>query len=186
MKNKRSKEEKQNKKQGSSDFGEPEFICIGKIHRSHGLDGTVVFNPMTDFPDRIRKGRKVYFGETHLPLEILSVRDHPPYLLVQLSGVTTPEEAFEMRNQFLFVRADELPKLPEGRFYFHQLTGFDVVDMDGNRIGKLREILETGANDVYVVVKNDGEEVLAAGIPEVIREVRLDERIIIMNLPAWY
>ncbi len=180
------KKQKNTKEKGSPNTDEPEFICIGKVHRAHGLEGAVVFNPMTDFPERMRRGRKVYLGDARQVLHIATVRTKPPYLLLQFKEITTPEEASEMTNQYLFVHLSELPPLPEGRYYFHELIGLDAVDLDGNRIGKVADVFATGANDVYVIQPDEGAEILAAGIPEVIREVLLDKKAIIMNLPDWY
>ena len=71
--------ENHNNNQGSLQSSEPEFICIGKIHRAHGIRGDVILDPMTDFPERIRRGKTVYAGEDHTPLTIARVREKAPY-----------------------------------------------------------------------------------------------------------
>ena len=71
----------QRNQSGSLESSGPEFICIGKIHRAHGIQGDVILDPMTDFPERIRRGKAVYAGEVHRPLTIASVRTKPPFLL---------------------------------------------------------------------------------------------------------
>jgi len=89
------------------------------------------------------------------------------------------------RNQYLYVRADELPPLPEGEYYHHQLLGLRVFDLQGNLLGVLSEILETGANDVYVVRDEGGSEILLPVIEGVILEVDLGARRLIVNPPEW-
>ena len=185
MKAKSHRDQQEFNQQGSSNIDEPEFICIGKIHRSHGINGAVIMDPMTDFPERIRSGRKVFVGTSRAPMVIKSARSMPPFFLVQFVEIDSPEKASELRNQFVFVNRIDLPKLPKGRYYFHQLIGLEVFEIDGTRIGKVKEILETGANDVYVIEKEDQTEVLAAGIPEVIREINLEEKKMVVNLPEW-
>lgn len=171
--------------QGSPDTGEPGFVCIGKIHRTHGIEGTVVLNPMTDFPERIRSGKKVFAGLDHRPLTIVSVGQKPPYLLVRFAEFTNETEAAELRNTFLFVPIADLPPLPHGEYYFHQLIGLEAVNEAQEHVGTLKEILETGANDVYVILRDEGTEELVPAIPQYIKEVRLSEKKIILNLPEW-
>lgn len=185
MKTKNHQDQQGINQQGSSEFDEPEFICIGKIHRSHGINGAVIMDPITDFPERIRSGRKVFVGTNRAPMVIKSVHTMPPFFLIQFKEIDNPEKASELRNQFVFVRRVDLPELPEGRYYFHQIIGLEVFEINGTRIGKVKEILETGANDVYVIEKDDRTEVLAAAIPDVVREINLEEKKMVVNLPEW-
>ncbi len=99
-----------------------------------------------------------------------------------LRDVTTPEQAGRYRNQILSIAASETPELPEGAFYFHELLDLEVVDEAGNILGTLTEILETGANDVYVVTDSNGRELLLPAIPEVVMNVDLDAKKIEVRL----
>lgn len=172
-------------KKGSPVTGGPEFICIGKIHRAHGIRGDVVFNPMTDFPERIRRGKTIYVGDEHLPLTIAHVSEKPPYLLVGFKEISDETAASQLRNRFAYVKTDELPPLPEGEYYFHQLIGLEAVDQAGSHIGVLADILETGANDVYVIRKDDESEELIPDIPQFILGIDLEEKKITVVLPEW-
>ncbi|MHC1770226.1 MAG: ribosome maturation factor RimM [Flexilinea sp.] len=171
--------------QGSSSIDEPGFVCIGKIHRSHGIQGEVVFNPMTDFPERIRKGKMVFLGQDHLPVVIESVRQKPPFLLVRFENYHDEVEAEALRNTLVFVRIQDLPDLPAGEYYFHQLIGLEAVAPDDSHIGILKEIIETGANDVYIIRHDDGQEDLVPAISDFVREVLLAEKKIVIILPEW-
>ncbi len=172
-------------KQGSLQNSGPEFICIGKIHRAHGIRGDVILDPMTDFPERIRRGKIVYVGEDHKALTVCRVREKPPYLLVGFSEIGDETAASEFRNQYMYVRTADLPPLPEGEYYFHELIGLDAVGADGQNIGVLSEILETGANDVYVIRKPDGTEELIPDIPQFILKIDIEAHTITINLPEW-
>lgn len=171
---------------GSSINDEPEFVCVGKIHRAHGIEGEVVLKPMTDFPERIRRGKTLFVGEPKRPLTVRTVRQKPPYLLVRFFEIESLEEANDFRNQFVFVPIAELPPLPDGEYYFHQLIGLDAVDERGEAVGVLSEILETGANDVYVLRAGDGSEKLIAAIPENVLRVDLSARTIWVHVPEAY
>ena len=75
--------------------------------------------------------------------------------------------------------------MPEGEYYFHQLIGLEAVDAMGTHVGTLSEILETGANDVYVIKKDDGTEDLVPDVPQYILEISLEEKKIKINFPEW-
>ncbi len=130
----------------------------------------------TDFPERLRRGRRVYLGEEHFPTEIVSVRPHKHGVLITFQGIQTLEEAAVWRNQWVYVRADELPPLPPGEYYAHELIGLQVLDEAGRLLGELTEILHTPANKVYLVRKADGKELLLPAIPSVILCVDLQAR----------
>jgi 16S rRNA processing protein RimM len=167
---------------GSPTAGEPAFLAAGKVRRPHGVHGEVVVELYTDFPERLRPKVKVYLGEKHLPLTLLSARIHNEGLLLGFEGIGTPEEAGRFRNQTLYVSAKTLPDLADGEYYFHQLVGLSVVDEDGKPLGTLTEIVETGANDVYVVTGATGTEVLLPAIPDVILDVDLGAKTMRVHL----
>ena len=124
-----------------SPAGEPVYLVIGYLRRPHGVSGEIIMDLHTDFPDRIKSGRKVLVGEKHQPLTLDSVRGHGNGLLVKLRGIETPEDAGMYRNQWVYVKASDVPPLPEGRHYQYELIDLDVVDYNGNPIGMLVEIL---------------------------------------------
>lgn len=175
----------QSNNQGSLQTSEPEFICIGKIHRTHGIKGDVILDPMTDFPERIRRGKTVYAGESHRQLTVSRVRQKPPFLLVGFKEIEDETEAAEFRNTFVYVKTSDLPKLPEGEYYFHQLIGLEAINAKDEHIGTLTEILETGANDVYVIRKDDETEELVPDIPQFILSIDIDRHVIKIDFPEW-
>jgi 16S rRNA processing protein RimM len=149
------------KKASGSPDGEPVYLIVGFLRRPHGLRGEIIMDLHTDFPERLRSGRKIFVGEEHKPMTLASARTHAKGMLVKLKGVETPEEAGQFRNQWIYVKAADMPALPEGQIYQHELLGFKVVDESDNPLGELVEIIETGANDVYVVKDESGKEILS-------------------------
>jgi 16S rRNA processing protein RimM len=162
--------------------GEPVYLVIGYLRRSHGVRGEIIMDLHTDFPDRIKPGRKVLIGEKHQPATLDTVREHADGLLVSLLGVETPEDAGRYRNQWVYVKASEVPPLPAGKHYQYELIDLDVVDENGSPLGKLVEILETGANDVYVVRDDSGKEILLPAIPTVILDLDMGRRLLKVHL----
>ncbi len=145
----------------------------------------MVMDLLTHFPERLIPGRQLYIGESHQPVRIRSVRPTLQAVLIAFEGYEDRDQVAAFRNQYLYVRADELPPLPEGEYYHHQLLGLRVFDLQGNLLGVLSEILETGANDVYVVRDEGGSEILLPVIEGVILEVDLGARRLIVNPPEW-
>ncbi len=162
--------------------GEPVYLVIGYLRRPHGVHGEIIMDLHTDFPERIKSGRKVFIGEKHQPQTIGGVREHGDGLLVKFRGIETPEDVGRFRNQWVYVKASDVPPLPEGQHYQYELIGLDVVDEDGNPLGKLEEILETGANDVYIVKSDSGKEILLPAIPSVILDLDMGRRTMRVHL----
>jgi 16S rRNA processing protein RimM len=172
----------EHKNPSGSPNGEPVYLMVGFLRRPHGLRGEIVMDLHTDFPERLKRGRKLLVSEAYTPLTIESVRNHQQSVLIKFQGIDTPEQAGEYRNQWVYVKASEVPPLPEGKIYQHELFGFQVVDENGKSLGEVVEILETGANNVYVVKDESGREILLPAIPSVILELNTERRIMRVHL----
>lgn len=158
---------------GSPLQGEPVFLAVGKLRRPHGVHGEILMDVYTDYPERLAPGVVVYAGETHLALQVTGRRWHQEALLLSFEGYTTPEQVGRLRNLLLYVRASDCPPLEPGEFYHHQLIGLRVVDEAGDELGRVSGILETGANDVFIVQPASGPEILLPYIDTVILTVNL-------------
>ncbi len=159
---------------GSLHQGEPVFLAVGKLRRPHGVHGEIIMDVLTDFPERIHQGITLYVGPDHQPLKLRSLRGHAAGMLVAFDGYHTPEQASELRNQIAYVPAADRPPLPVGEYYHHQLIGLKVVDEKGEVLGKVTEILATGATDVYVVRPEMGAEILIPAADEFILDTDLE------------
>lgn len=171
-----------NKNASGSPDGEPVYLTVGFLRRPHGVQGEIILDLHTDFPERLKSGRKLFLGEEHKPVTLVSARPHAKGMLIKFKGVETPEDVGQFRNQWVYVKASDVPPLPEGQLYQHELFGFAVVDESDNLLGELVEILETGANDVYVVRDTNGREILLPAIPSVILELDPARRLIRVHL----
>lgn len=158
---------------GSPSVGEPEYLVVGFLRRPHGVKGEMLMDVHTDFPERLKTGLTVFVGESYQPMVIASRRYHASGLLVRFRGIKSPEEAGLYRNTWVYVPVANRPELPEGEYYHHQLIGLNVVTDEGRDLGVLVDILETGANDVYVVRDADGSEVLLPAISPVVLDIKL-------------
>jgi 16S rRNA processing protein RimM len=170
---------------GSLQPGEPVFLAVGFLRRPHGIQGEILMQVLTDFPERLRSGKLVLVGENHQPMRITHKRSQNQELLLTFAGIETPEAAGTQCNQRVYIKADTLPELPEGEYYHHQLLGLRVIDEAGMEVGSLTEIIETGANDVYVATSVEGKEMLLPAIESVILGVDLGRNEMRVRLPDW-
>jgi len=161
---------------GSPPVGEPEYLVVGFLRRPHGVKGEMLMVVHTDFPERLKTGMTLFVGDDYQPQVVASLRTHANGLLIRFRGIKTPEDAGLFRNTWVYVPTADRPELPEGEYYHHQLLGINVVTDDGHELGVVTDIVETGANDVYVVLDSDGKDVLLPAIPPVILEVNLADR----------
>ena len=166
---------------GSPD-GEPVYLTVGFLRRPHGVQGEIMMDLHTDFPERMKKGRKLFVGEEYQPMTLTNVRPHQAGLLVKFNGLETPEEAGKLRNQWVYIKAKDATPLREGQIYQHELFGFRVIDENNNALGELVEIIETGANDVYVIRNESGKELLLPAIPSVILDLDTASRLMRVHL----
>ncbi|MBI4714537.1 MAG: 16S rRNA processing protein RimM [Nitrospirae bacterium] len=152
-----------------------EWVAVGRILRPHGLRGELKVEPLTDNPRRFEPGNRLLVrrrdGET-VEVEVEKVRPFQNrFLLVVFSGCQTLSGAEGLSGGWVLVPEEDLPALPEGRYYLHQILGMEVFEEgSGTYLGKVEEIIPTGSNDVYVVRKGKTEH-LIPGIPEAVAAV---------------
>jgi 16S rRNA processing protein RimM len=173
------------KNTGSPIKGEPVFLMVGKLRRAHGVGGEILMDINTHFPERLQAGKTIYIGERHQEYKIENIRSANKNLIIKFAEVNTPEEVVQFRNQLVYVSSAGLPRLPEGEYYHHQLLGLRVLTENGEEIGTIDDILETGANDVYVIKQNNRQELLVPAIFDVVIAYSLEEGKIIVRLPEY-
>jgi 16S rRNA processing protein RimM len=160
---------------------QPSFLAVARVRRPFGVRGELLLEILTDFPARLTQNEMLYAGEERVPCEVETIRRHVTDMVLKLKVLHDRDAAEKMRGTVFSIRVDDLPPLPAGVYYLHQIEGLEVVTEEGQQLGRVKEILKTGANDVYLVQGEKGEILLPA-IPQVIREVRLEERKVIVRL----
>lgn len=163
---------------------ERELVTIGKIAGTHGYKGLLKVIPITDFPERFHKLKNVLVdnGKKITELGIMSCTPYKQYYIFKFEGITSMEEAKTYSGSWMKIPENEIYPLPEGVYYHFQLLGLDVFDSELGRIGKITEILETGANDVYVVKSEDSSEILLPAIQDVILHIDLEGKTMQVKL----
>ncbi|MCL6634950.1 MAG: ribosome maturation factor RimM [Peptococcaceae bacterium] len=161
-----------------------EFIAIGKILKAQGHRGAVRVLPLTDYPERFQQMSRVRVSVKGAGrvLNIEEVYPHKRFFIIKFREVKDMDAAEKLRGGLLEVTREELVPLPEGSFYIFDIIGLNVYDTGGNRLGEISDVLQTGANDVYVV-KTAGRPLLIPALKQVVREVDLSGRRMVVELP---
>ena len=141
---------------------EPQFMAVGKVLRPQGVRGELRLEIHTGYPGHLADVDTVYIGESHLPRRLQSSRQHQKTLLIKIEGCDDRTQADALRGQLISVAATDAVALKPGQFFHHQIIGLNVVGDDGELLGVVSEILQTGSNDVYVVKNSTGELLLPA------------------------
>ena len=152
---------------------EPHYLAIGRMGRPFGLCGELRVQLLTEYPEQLGRLRIVYLGPRMEPWEVEGVRLHKGAALFKLVGCDDRTTAETLRGALVQIAREDAVSLEEDEYYEHQIVGMTVVEEDGTLLGRVTEIISTGANDVYVVVGPDGELLLPA-IESVILEIDLD------------
>lgn len=164
----------------------PERMAIGVIVAAHGTRGDVRMKIWTHFPEHIAALKSVYLGDEEQPRRLRYVRSSRGMAVLSLQGITRRDAAEELRGTVVRIDRQQARPLDEDSFYHFQLIGLDVVNEDGESVGKLAEIIETGANDVYVVRNDEGKEVLFPALKDVVTEIDLESgKMTVRPLDYW-
>jgi 16S rRNA processing protein RimM len=161
----------------------PGRLAVARVVAPYGIRGDVKAEILTDFPQRFRRLQRVFVGATDRELHLTRYRldDDGRFVYLHFKEIPDRTAAEALRNQLLTIPEAEAMPLPEGTYYVHQIIGLRVVTDTGEELGRVREVLHTGANDVYVVDGPRGEVLLPA-IPEVILDVDLAQGILRVHL----
>ncbi|MCY3657278.1 MAG: ribosome maturation factor RimM [Chloroflexi bacterium] len=158
-------------------------VAVGRINATWGLRGHVKVTPLTSNPKRIQPGEVLLVrGE---PREVLDVRYPKGFPCVVFAGYEDATAASALRGTLIEIAEADLPDLGQDEYYVHDLVGLEVVSAAGERLGRLAEVLRTGANDVYIVRRKGERDLLLPAIGDVIAEVDLDGgRMVVELLPG--
>ena len=128
-------------------------VTLGRVGKTHGINGWLRLYSFTDPTSNITEYRRFYttLGQQHAELVMDQLREHGNDLIAHFEGYDNPETAQQLVGAELQIEADKLPALETEEFYWHQLLGLLVINSEGQSLGKVDRLLETGANDVLVV-----------------------------------
>ncbi len=159
---------------------DPEPVNVAMVLGSQGTSGEIRVKSYTDVPTRFHPGQELYIDQ--VPYRITdSFPSRKDQVVLKLEGIDTPAAAQGLSGQWLTSPAQDSPELSAGEFFHFQLLGLQARTEEGEELGALREIIQTGSNDVYRVEK-DGRELLLPAISQVIRRVDLSAGVMVVKL----
>lgn len=160
------------------------FLQVGVISSTHGVRGEVKVFPTTDDKNRFKKLKNVILdtGKEHMPLEIESVKFFKQFAILKFKGIDNINDIEKYKGKSLLVDRKNAVKLQKDEYFIADMIGMEVFTEDGNRFGVLRDVMETGANDVYVIDMADGKEVLVPAIKQCILNVDVEEKKMTIHL----
>lgn len=155
-----------------------EFFQIGVISSTHGVRGEVKVFPTTDDARRFKKCKEVLLdtGKERITLEVEGVKFFKQFAILKFKGIDTLNDVEKYKGKSLLVPRKDAVRLSRNEYFIADLIGVEIFDEEEKKIGVLQDVMETGANDVYVIQLDDGRELLLPAIKECVLEVKVEER----------
>ncbi|MDM8516403.1 ribosome maturation factor RimM [Desulfobacterales bacterium HSG16] len=161
------------------------FFSIGEIVGIHGVKGSVKILSHAESPEIFNEDHAFFFKDREnrrSPCKIEWAKPHKRVILAGIADIESREQAEKIIGHKILVDRAVLPEPEEGAYYWEDLVGLDVHTIDGLLLGKIVSIMETGANDVYVV-RGEENEILIPALESVVKKIDIDEKIMEVDLP---
>ena len=163
-----------------------DLLQIGVITTTHGVRGEVKVFPTTDDPMRFKKLKQVILdtGKEQIELEVAGARFFKNLVILKFKGIDNINDVEQYRQKSLYVTRENAVPLGENEYFIADLIGLKVVSDEGEELGDLSDVLQTGANDVYVVSKENTPDLLIPAIRDCIRHVDIESGTMQVHLLA--
>lgn len=157
---------------------------VGKIVNTHGLRGEVKVVPWTDYPEVFEDLEKVYakFKSEYKRLDIKNIKYQKNNLIVKFDQIDSIDAAQMYKNIVILADRDDLGELEDGVYYIADLIGCKIVSDDKRNIGEISDVINTGSNDIYEVIKKDGRKMLIPVIDDVVKNIDIDNKIVTVHM----
>lgn len=160
------------------------LLRVGVIANTHGIRGEVKVFPTTDDVNRFKKLKKTILdtGKDHIELNVVSAKFFKNMVILKFKEFDNINDVERYKGCDLLVTRENAVKLNKGEYFIADILEAEVFLEDGSRFGILKDVMQTGANDVYVVEMTDGREVLIPSIPQCIVERNIEEKRVVVHL----
>jgi 16S rRNA processing protein RimM len=156
-----------------------DMLLVGQFTLPHGVRGQLKLHAITNRPDNLTHVKTIFVGEGRTPYRLARIAAHKGAVMIAtLPSVTTREGAEALRGQEVFIRQSDAAPLDEDEYFLHDLPGLRVQTVDGTDLGVVKEVIETGANDVLVVTRPEGAELLIPMIRDVVKQLDIASGLI--------
>jgi 16S rRNA processing protein RimM len=159
-----------------------DFLLVGTIGLPFGIKGQVKLHTVTTRPEHLSRIKTVFLGDEHTPTRLRRAAEHKHALMIlTLAGIEDRTAAETLRGTEVYIRQQDAAPLDEDEYFFHDLPGLQVETTSGEVLGTVTEVLETGANDVLLVKRESGEEVLIPMTREVIKALDIAAKRVVIE-----
>ena len=159
-----------------------QYLEVGKITNVHGIMGEVRVQPWADSPDFLCQFKTLYVDSSHWPIQVERARVHKNMVILKFKEFNNINEIEKYKGKDLLIRRDQAVKLAPNENFITDLIGLKVVTDEGKEFGTLTDVLQTGANDVYVIESLEGKEYLFPAIPQCILDVNLESQMVTVHI----
>ena len=157
------------------------YTVIGKIINTHGIRGDMKVYPLTDNPERFFDLKEVYVGEKKEILKISDSKIHKELVLIHFKSLDNINDILKYKDEYLYVKDEDRVDLPEDHYFISDLIGCKVLDVAGNHIGKIKDVLQGVANDVYIIKGDDDKEYMVPAVGAFIVSINIPNKEVIID-----
>lgn len=158
-----------------------EYIKVGKIVNTHGVKGCLKCYPLTDYMERFEELEYVFTEKDNKKRKIKNVWYRKGMVYITLENIDNMTLAETFKDTYISILEDQLRELPEDSYYLFDLQGMEVYSTDGEYIGKIDTIYQTGANDVYEII-NGNKSFLIPAVKDIVKEVDVKNKKMVINV----
>ncbi len=155
---------------------------VAQIVNTHGVKGEVKVVSLMDSPELVLNYDQFYLENGNDQLHVNRIRVHKQMLLIVFDEIKSMDEAEDYKGTYLYVPSSDLPPIEEGTYYLHDLEGITVYTDEGECLGRVDSIIETGARNVFSVLDDEKNEILLPNIEDVVLNIDLDDRRMTVHL----
>lgn len=161
-----------------------DLLQVGVITTTHGVRGEVKVFPTTDDANRFKKLKEVILdtGKEQLPLEIMQVKFFKNLVILKFKGIDNINDIEKYKGKSLYVTRENAVKLKKNEYFIADLIGMRAVTEEGEELGTLKDVMQTGANDVYVIQKEGEDELLVPAIRDCVKNVDIESGVMTLHL----
>lgn len=161
-----------------------ERFQVGVISSTHGIRGEVKVFPTTDNVKRFKKGITLILdtGKEERQLIVEGVKFFKQFVILKFEGINHINDIEKYKSKSLYVTRENAIKLKKNEYFIADLIGVQVWEDNGDFLGELKDVIETGANDVYVIKQENGKDILLPAIKECILSVEIEEKKMIVHV----
>tara|TARA_Y100001970_G_scaffold248382_2_gene317915 strand:+ start:8465 stop:8959 length:495 start_codon:yes stop_codon:yes gene_type:complete len=160
-----------------------DLVAVGQIFSIFGIKGQVKVRPLSDVTSRFTAGNKVILNNQEVLIQKVSKQKW--YYILLLENYNTPDKAKTLKDKFIYIKPSQIPHQQNDTYYYYELIGLSVINVNQSYLGKISNIITTGANDVYVITNEDNEEILIPAIKSVILDVDIKSQKMTVDQPSW-